>query len=253
MRERGGLLAQSVSAASHDGATARWRRPASAPPAAADDYALLVEAIHEGYLLHYAAGRVVQPEDPDLSLLGRRPPVRARAGPARRAGRPRGGGRAGRRDLARGPGAGRGRPRAGGRDLGGGACAPWRRSGTGPRGREGAWRRMAGRPPTGSIPSGHPGPRVDNLPRVPQPRRTPPKSKYTSDRLIPGAFEGETVTRRRLMGLTVQGAGAVAVMGLHAARARLRDRLGRVRAPARRPGRPSVRPTTSRTTPTSRR
>ena len=48
---------------------------------------------------------------------------------------------------------------------------------------------------------------------VPQPRRTPPKSKYTSDRLIPGAFEGETVTRRRLMGLTVQGAGAVAVMG----------------------------------------
>jgi menaquinol-cytochrome c reductase iron-sulfur subunit len=48
---------------------------------------------------------------------------------------------------------------------------------------------------------------------VPQPRRTPPKSKYTEDRLIPGAFEGETVTRRRLMGLTVQGAGAVAVMG----------------------------------------
>jgi menaquinol-cytochrome c reductase iron-sulfur subunit len=49
---------------------------------------------------------------------------------------------------------------------------------------------------------------------VPQPRRrTPPKSKYTSDRLIPGAFEGETVTRRRFMGLTVHGAGAVAVAG----------------------------------------
>jgi Rieske Fe-S protein len=47
---------------------------------------------------------------------------------------------------------------------------------------------------------------------VPAPRREPPKSKYTSDRLIPGAFEGETVTRRRLMGLTVQGAGAVAVL-----------------------------------------
>jgi menaquinol-cytochrome c reductase iron-sulfur subunit len=47
---------------------------------------------------------------------------------------------------------------------------------------------------------------------VPQPRRrTPPKSKYTADRLIPGSFEGETVTRRRLMGLTVQGAGLVAV------------------------------------------
>jgi menaquinol-cytochrome c reductase iron-sulfur subunit len=46
---------------------------------------------------------------------------------------------------------------------------------------------------------------------VPESRRTPPKSKYTSDRLIPGAFEGETVTRRRLMGLAVQGAGGIAV------------------------------------------
>ncbi|MGH2945548.1 MAG: hypothetical protein ACRDPC_04695, partial [Solirubrobacteraceae bacterium] len=34
-----------------------------------EDYALLVEAIHEGYLLHYRSGRVVRPEDPDLSLL----------------------------------------------------------------------------------------------------------------------------------------------------------------------------------------
>jgi menaquinol-cytochrome c reductase iron-sulfur subunit len=58
-----------------------------------------------------------------------------------------------------------------------------------------------------------PGPASIIFRKVPQPRRTPPKSKYTSDRLIPGAFEGETVTRRRLMGLTVQGAGAVAVMG----------------------------------------
>ncbi|MGH2945547.1 MAG: ubiquinol-cytochrome c reductase iron-sulfur subunit [Solirubrobacteraceae bacterium] len=46
---------------------------------------------------------------------------------------------------------------------------------------------------------------------MPQPRRTPPKSKYTADRQIPGAFEGETVTRRRFMTLTVHGAGAVAV------------------------------------------
>src|SRR3954468_24694965 len=36
------------------------------------------------------------------------------------------------------------------------------------------------------------------------------KSKYTSDRLIPGAFEGETVTRRRFMTGTVHVAGAVA-------------------------------------------
>jgi Rieske Fe-S protein len=41
-------------------------------------------------------------------------------------------------------------------------------------------------------------------------RRKLPKSKYTADRNIPGAFEGETVTRRRLMTLTVHGAGAVA-------------------------------------------
>jgi menaquinol-cytochrome c reductase iron-sulfur subunit len=36
------------------------------------------------------------------------------------------------------------------------------------------------------------------------------KSKYTADRLIPGAFEGETVTRRRFMTGTVHVAGAVA-------------------------------------------
>jgi menaquinol-cytochrome c reductase iron-sulfur subunit len=35
-------------------------------------------------------------------------------------------------------------------------------------------------------------------------------SKYTSDRLIPGAFEGETITRRRFMTGTAHTAGAVA-------------------------------------------
>ena len=44
---------------------------------------------------------------------------------------------------------------------------------------------------------------------MPQPRKQP-KSKYTADRNIPGAFEGETVTRRRLMTLTAQGAGGIA-------------------------------------------
>ena len=42
-------------------------------------------------------------------------------------------------------------------------------------------------------------------------RRREKKSKYTADRNIPGAFEGETVTRRRLMNLAANGAGAVAV------------------------------------------
>src|SRR6476620_5854924 len=36
------------------------------------------------------------------------------------------------------------------------------------------------------------------------------KSKYTADRRIPGAFEGETVTRRRCMTGTANVAGAVA-------------------------------------------
>ena len=36
---------------------------------------------------------------------------------------------------------------------------------------------------------------------VPDTTRKQPPSKYTSDRGIPGAFEGETVTRRRLMTL----------------------------------------------------
>jgi hypothetical protein len=69
VRERGGLLARAVSPASMDGSygalAARGRRAAGRE----DDYELLVEAIHEGYLLHYASGRVVRPEDADLSLL----------------------------------------------------------------------------------------------------------------------------------------------------------------------------------------
>jgi menaquinol-cytochrome c reductase iron-sulfur subunit len=38
------------------------------------------------------------------------------------------------------------------------------------------------------------------------------KSKYTAGRQIPGAFEGETVSRRRFMVLSANGAGAVAAM-----------------------------------------
>jgi hypothetical protein len=33
------------------------------------EYALVVEAIREGYLQHYGEGRVVRPDDPDLALL----------------------------------------------------------------------------------------------------------------------------------------------------------------------------------------
>jgi Rieske Fe-S protein len=41
-------------------------------------------------------------------------------------------------------------------------------------------------------------------------RRRQKKSKYTAERNMPGAFEGETITRRRLMNLSANGAGAVA-------------------------------------------
>jgi len=41
-------------------------------------------------------------------------------------------------------------------------------------------------------------------------RRQTPASKYTQDRDIPGAFEGETITRRRLMTGAATTAGAVA-------------------------------------------
>jgi Rieske Fe-S protein len=41
-------------------------------------------------------------------------------------------------------------------------------------------------------------------------KRAKQKSKYTLDRGIPGAFEGETVTRRRFMTISSQSAGAIA-------------------------------------------
>jgi hypothetical protein len=69
VRGGGGLLAGTVSAASVDGAYGAAAAAGARAAGHEDDYALLVEAIHEGYLLHYASGRVVRPEDPDLSLL----------------------------------------------------------------------------------------------------------------------------------------------------------------------------------------
>jgi menaquinol-cytochrome c reductase iron-sulfur subunit len=41
-------------------------------------------------------------------------------------------------------------------------------------------------------------------------RRKAPKSKYTTDRSLPGAFEGETITRRRFMSGVTNGAGGIA-------------------------------------------
>jgi menaquinol-cytochrome c reductase iron-sulfur subunit len=44
------------------------------------------------------------------------------------------------------------------------------------------------------------------------PDRHQTKSKYTTDRRIPGAFDGETVTRRRFMTASAHTAGGVATM-----------------------------------------
>ncbi|MDX8152486.1 Rieske (2Fe-2S) protein [Patulibacter brassicae] len=44
--------------------------------------------------------------------------------------------------------------------------------------------------------------------------RRPAKSKYTLDRGIPGAFEGETVTRRRMMVLAANVTGGIAIGGV---------------------------------------
>jgi menaquinol-cytochrome c reductase iron-sulfur subunit len=43
-----------------------------------------------------------------------------------------------------------------------------------------------------------------------QQRRSQPESRYTEDRGLPGAFDGETITRRRLMSGTAATAGALA-------------------------------------------
>jgi hypothetical protein len=57
LRADGGLIAAEV----HD--------PESVAGGPADEYALLLEAIREGYEQHYGTGRVVRTDDADLSLL----------------------------------------------------------------------------------------------------------------------------------------------------------------------------------------
>ena len=64
LREEGGLLASTV--ASDETAL---QPHGDAVAERGDAYPLLVEAIREGYLQHYATGRVVRPDDPDLALL----------------------------------------------------------------------------------------------------------------------------------------------------------------------------------------
>lgn len=71
MRGRGGLLAATVAARPGELGPGLGEVAAAGPRAAEhpEEYALLIEAIYEGYLQHYGAGRVVVPDDPDLALL----------------------------------------------------------------------------------------------------------------------------------------------------------------------------------------
>lgn len=76
LREGGGLMATLIDPAGQDGAA---RPPASSPASVAAqgpraegrraEYELLVEAIYEGYLLHYGSPRVVRTPEADLGLL----------------------------------------------------------------------------------------------------------------------------------------------------------------------------------------
>lgn len=71
LRAQGGLLAETVRDPPPDAEAPHGAAAAAGPRAAGReaDYALLVEAIREGYEQHYGTGRVVRPEDPDLALL----------------------------------------------------------------------------------------------------------------------------------------------------------------------------------------
>ncbi len=71
LRAEGGLLAGALRAEIDPAPSAPAARAAAGPRSAAHaaEVELLVEAIHEGYLLHYGAGRTVSQQDPDLALL----------------------------------------------------------------------------------------------------------------------------------------------------------------------------------------
>ena len=69
LREGGGLLAGAVSPGEKDGRLGAVAAGGDRAAGHEIEYALLVEAIREGYLLHYGAGRVVRSGDPDLCLL----------------------------------------------------------------------------------------------------------------------------------------------------------------------------------------
>ena len=234
---------------------ARGGRPRARPRG----YALLVEAIREGYLLHYGAA---------ARCSARRPrPARCWPATALRA-RPRRLAELGDLEavaeladvisLSR-PGARRGRRRAGARRrLGRAARGRWhgRRAEQAARPPQAAGRRRAPRSRSRRSVRHVQSPRRRTI--VPTTRGRPPPRPTTKSQATPptaaspGAFEGETVTRRRFIRAAhgARAAIADAAFVLPGARLRARARSSRTRRPSA--GRTSAPRTTSPTTPTSR-
>lgn len=71
LRDEGGLLADALVGPPADSSEKLGARVAAGPRAAADPaaYAFVVEAIHEGHLLHDGRSRLLDQSDPDLALL----------------------------------------------------------------------------------------------------------------------------------------------------------------------------------------
>jgi hypothetical protein len=74
LREQGGLLAGALrdgdpAVDGHDPALGALAAAGPRSACHTDDVAFVIEAIREGYLLHYGAGRLLRDEDPDLALL----------------------------------------------------------------------------------------------------------------------------------------------------------------------------------------
>ena len=71
LREQGGLMASLVEAPEGESVEGPAQLAAAGPRAEGSraDYELLIEAIYEGYLLHYGTPRVARSADQDLGLL----------------------------------------------------------------------------------------------------------------------------------------------------------------------------------------
>ena len=259
-------MASLVALAGSCPAGAGWRgsraqAPRSSPPRARaprmhrEDYELLIEAIYEGYLLHYGSpARRAHIRSGSRSARGR-PAVCARAGPPGRARR-----HAAVAELAdtitlSALAQGAGEPEladavwtAGARAVGWGSSEAHRRAkdlalAGAPEAIE-AMRTSAARPRRVALN------RASILFAAVPDKHTQHKSKYTADRMIPGAFEGETVTRRRFMTVSSQTAGGIAAASFRCPRSALRsDRSSNSR---RTSGRTSAPPKTSPTTTTYR-